>query len=113
MGKGEIRICTGHDVEIPLIWTFAFNGAEYWCPYCGANYGMMGAGTMVESTMALKRKLVADKKETKEYLGAKSSQVCVSTMWKGERISPEDLPDEEKFRLQTIIDEFVYPINKT
>jgi len=51
----EIRICREHENEIPLIWTFAFDGAEYWCPYCGQNYGMLGAGIKVEETEELKK----------------------------------------------------------
>jgi len=53
--KKEIRICDRHEKQVPLIWTFAFPGSEYWCPYCGGNFGMLGAGEMVESTMSLKR----------------------------------------------------------
>ena len=54
----EIKICENHpEFEVPLIWTFAFNGAEYWCPYCGQNSGMLGAGEDVEETPELKERL--------------------------------------------------------
>ena len=40
-----MKICDRHDeYEVPLIWTFAFSGCEYWCPYCGNKGGMMGTG---------------------------------------------------------------------
>ena len=57
MGK-FIKICGNHeDYPVPLIWTFAFNGSEYWCPYCGFNGGMFGTGKNVESTKGLKNRL--------------------------------------------------------
>jgi hypothetical protein len=46
--KDKIRCCNRHEKNVKLISTFAFIGAEYWCPYCGANYGYLGAGRMVE-----------------------------------------------------------------
>ncbi len=106
----EIRICTSHKDELrtPLIWTFAFIGAEYWCPYCGKNEGMMGAGEWVKSTAVLRNRLRRFKALSKDYLSAKSSQVCVSMMWKGKEITPDQLPIEEKDRLQKAIDDWKY-----
>ena len=38
----NILICNRHDEQVPMIWTFKFQGAEYWCPYCGHNTGAFG-----------------------------------------------------------------------
>ncbi len=105
-----IKICSSHQDEFktPLIWTFAFNGAEYWCPYCGKNEGMMGAGEMVESSAILRNRLKRFKKLSSDFLDAKSSEVCISLMWNGERITPDKLPQEEKDRLQKVIEDWKY-----
>ena len=51
-----MKICSNHrDYEVPLIYTFAWNYNEYWCPYCGCHEGMMGAGEEVEETEELKK----------------------------------------------------------
>jgi len=106
----EIRICTSHQDELrtPLVWTFAFNGAEYWCPYCGKNEGMMGAGERVKSTAILRNRLKRFKKLSKDFLDAKCSQVCNSMMWEGKRITPDQLPQEEKDKRQKAIDDWKY-----
>ena len=106
--KKEIRICDRHEKQVPLIWTFAFPGSEYWCPYCGGNFGRWGAGEMVESTMSLKREAVKWKQDSGDYLSAIGTNVCDSLMWEGNRITPDKLPQEEKDRRQMVIDEWVY-----
>ncbi len=103
-------VCENHQHKkiVPLISTFAFNGAEYWCPYCGYTGGMMGAGEHVDETPELRE--IADEYEekTKLFLRAKSAGVCISLLWKGERISPYDHPDEEKEKNREIIGNWVY-----
>jgi len=106
--RKEIRICDRHDEQVPLIWTFAFMGSEYWCPYCGGNFGMLGAGEMVPVTMDLKRSAVIWQKRSKEYLSALSSRACSSLLWEGKRISPDDLPVEEKKRITKVIEDWIY-----
>lgn len=110
MNKEEIRICSSHQDELktPLIWTYAFNGAEYWCPYCGVNEGMMGAGQVVESTAVLRNRLKRFKKLSKDYLDANSTRVCSSMKWMGKDIKPSELPQEEKDRLQKAINDWKY-----
>lgn len=44
----EIKICANHKNQVPLIFTFRFPGAEYWCPYCGYQSGILGAGINVK-----------------------------------------------------------------
>jgi hypothetical protein len=53
----EIKIC---NCGAPLLWTFLYNGAEYFCLNCGYMAGMLGAGENVEATTELKadRKVV-------------------------------------------------------
>ena len=57
MKRGEMKICNQHEERVPLIWTFKFNGAEYWCPYCGYLGGMFGAGENVARTEKLEKSL--------------------------------------------------------
>lgn len=108
--KETIRICKCHDEEVPLIWTFAFNGSEYWCPACGYNGGMFGSGTLVESTKELKKSLKEWTKKSSDFLDAKSTFVCSELEFEGKRIKPQDLPDAEKIRLRKIVSEWKYQI---
>lgn len=101
----NILICSNHQsYPTPLIWTFAFNGSEYWCPFCGTTGGMFGAGKNVEITDELVSRNNLYTKASKEFLDAVSTSVCSSLLWNGNRISPKDLPEEERDRLQKIID---------
>jgi hypothetical protein len=106
----QIRVCNDHqeDEIVPLIWTFAFNGSEYWCPACGFNGGMFGSGEVIEMTKELKKSRKKWSKIGKEFLDAKSTTVCSSLIWEGERISPHDLPDSEKERVSKVIEKWRY-----
>ena len=91
-----MKICSNHgDYEVQLIYTFAWNGYEYWCPYCGCHEGGMGAGEDVNETKELKKRAELYEKLTAEFLGARSTLICSETMWKGKRIKPSELPKEE------------------
>ncbi len=105
-----IRVCEDHQHEkiVPLISTMAFNGAEYWCPYCGYTGGVMGAGERVEETPELTKTLREYKEKSKGFLHAKSCQVCISLLHEGERISPEDLPESEKEKNREAIANWFY-----
>ena len=109
--KKEVKCCNRHDENVQLVWTFAFPGAEYWCPYCGAHYGMMGAGEVRELTFAERREMIKYRKIGKEYLNAMSTFNCSALMWEGKQITPDELPEEEKTRLKKIINEWKYPID--
>jgi hypothetical protein len=85
--------------EIPLIWTFAFNGCEYWCPFCGWAGGMLGAGVNVPFSKKLRIRRESYKRLAQPYLDANSALCCAQLIWDGEWISPRDLPDFEKKRL--------------
>ena len=109
--ENEIKVCRQHrGYEVPLIWTMAFNGAEYWCPYCGCNEGMMGAGTNVEKTAQLEVRAAMWKKYTEEFLTARSRLVCSALMWEGKRIKPSELPREELERCRRIVGEYEYKV---
>lgn len=106
----QIRVCEDHQEEktMPLISTMAFNGAEYWCPYCGYTGGMLGAGERVDETEELLATKAEYKEKSKDFLQAKSRQVCVSLLWEGERISPKDLPESEKEKDRETISSWIY-----
>ena len=104
----EIRICEEHDEEVPLIWTFAFAGAEYWCPFCGYTGGMFGSGMIVKETPEIVRRGKYYRQLSKEFLDAKSTIACSSLVWKGKEISPDDLPQEEKDRVDKVASSWKY-----
>lgn len=84
--KKLIKICSGHrHDETPLIWTFAFIGAEYWCPVCGYLGGMLGSGENVPLTPKLKNKLVKYRKLSKKYLKANGLLSCAYFEYKGKK----------------------------
>ena len=49
-----IKVCPCHTNQVPLLWTFKFPGAEYWCPFCGYTCGMFGQGSDVPETDELR-----------------------------------------------------------
>jgi len=107
----EIKVCGCEiDYQVPLIWTFAFIGAEYWCPFCGSSVGMMGAGEDVPITKELVERSKKYKEFSKEYLKAKSTKVCSSLVFDGKRISPDRLPDKEKERIDKVIEAWKYDV---
>ena len=81
----EIKICGRHEKKVPLIWTFKFPGAEYWCPYCGYTSGMLGAGINVKipGTDLLQQKQYWEEK-SKKYLSGEAKK------WKYEYKEGED-----------------------
>lgn len=69
----KIRVCHCNN-DVPLIWTFKFVGAEYWCPNCGANYGMLGAGVETELTVKLKKSAKMWRKKVIPYLKGETDE---------------------------------------
>lgn len=94
----KIKVCSEHQAEqvTPLIWTFAFIGAEYWCPYCGNTSGMLGAGEDIDATPELVKLLTDYKKRSKQYLRGNALKVCSKTKYKGKWIKPSELPSRSK-----------------
>lgn len=104
-----IIICENHpEYQVPLIDTLAFIGAENWCPYCGVASGMLGAGEPVPCTPELDARYKAFLKLSKDFLDAAGVRVCSRTIWKGKYTEPQDLPQEEKDRLNKIYDDWKY-----
>ena len=54
MRKKEIKLC--RNCQFPLLYTFLYDGAEYYCLNCQSSVGMMGAGNDVPVTPELKAK---------------------------------------------------------
>lgn len=106
--KKEIRICNCHDKEVPLIWTFAFDGAEYWCPYCGYTCGMFGAGKVVKLTPELKQSQKEWIKKTKPFLTAVSTLNCSAMKIKGVLVMRKDFPAKMVEKYRKIRNEFEY-----
>lgn len=99
--KSKILICDRHgDYKVPLIYTFAFPGAEYWCPYCGTEGGMFGTGIEVPATEALagRKQIYIDSSEY--YLDIRGTMCCSSLLFENKRIEQKDIP-------KNIIDELV------
>ncbi len=109
--KQTIKICSCHQEQVPLIWTFAFPGAEYWCPACGYTSGMFGAGENVSETPDLVVSKAKWVEISNDYLTAKSRLGCHSLEWDGKRISPSELPEEEIERCKKVIAEWKYKID--
>ena len=110
--QDKIKICSDHQdkEETPLIWTFAFMGAEYWCPFCGDTRGMLGAGENVPTTKRLKDRLANYKKLSSQYLRGNALLICASTKYKGEWIKPSELPPKSKAFWKKKSEEWEYGI---
>jgi len=105
----EIKICESHQYyKVPLIWTFAFIGAEYWCPFCGYSGGMLGAGRDVPSTKHLVRKLEKYKKLSRLYLRAVASQCASRVKYGGVWYDRYELPERAIKRLEKIRSQWKY-----
>ena len=108
----EILICSNHPTyQTPLIWTFAFPGSEWWCPYCGTSGGMLGTGESVPKTPALIARSEKYEAMAAEYLHAMAVRVCSGTEWppgSGKHIPPAELPQEEKDRLEKVRESWRY-----
>lgn len=101
--EAEIRICSNHqDYLVPLKWTMAFMGAEYWCPYCGFTGGMFESGEIVEKTDELEVRLQIYSHYSKEYRNAMGCSYASKILFNGEYVAPKDLPQDEKDRLHDI-----------
>jgi len=108
-----IKICEDCHLNgrmIPLIWTFAFNGSEYWCPFCGKNSGMIGAGEDVAFSKTLWMRRSAYESLSREFLKATGTLVASGVPWNGEIIHPTQLPEHEKNRRQEVRDSWKFGV---
>jgi len=94
----EITICSKHqDYQVPLIWTFAFRGCEWWCPYCGEMGGMFGTGQKVSSTNRLLDLRSWYKKSSTAFLIAMGSRDKTSMREiDGKMFYPDEFPQDVK-----------------
>lgn len=72
----EIMICNSH--EAPLIWTFTFPGAEYFCMAGNHAGGMFGAGKRVEATPELMEQYHLFKRRW----GQLSKHIAIGRFWR-------------------------------
>lgn len=97
---GTIKICSQHrHYQVPLIWTFAFIGAEYWCPHCGCTGGMLGAGEnspMTPELLALQQTFTRLSKPYLKGLAFTGRSGAEAVKHNGEWVKPEDLPAETR-----------------
>lgn len=86
-----MKICSNHsEYQVPLLSTMAFNGAEYWCPYCGASEGMFGAGETIKPTEKLLGRASIYREHSAYYLGANGRLACVAFDQNGCKIDRKD-----------------------
>lgn len=108
--KKTIKICYNHQdkEQTPLIWTFAFPGAEYWCPYCGNQTGMLGGGDDVGYTKELSERLKHYTKLSKDYLKARGSMIAAAIRYRGKWVQFEDLPEKRRAKLKEQATSWIY-----
>jgi len=75
MAEKEIMVCNDH--EAPLIWTFMFTGAEYFCMAGNHAGGMLGTGHRVPLTPELKEQYSLYKRRW----GQLRRHIVVSRFW--------------------------------
>lgn len=65
----NIAVCSSHpEFQVPLISTYKFKGAEFWCPFCGQCYGLFGNYLELKVTETLKNRLKKYKAHSTSYL---------------------------------------------
>jgi hypothetical protein len=92
----EIKICDNYDhgnYKVPFIGTFAFNGAEYWCPYCGKTAGMFGSGERVDETELLAGRHAIYEAHSSLFLRCKGILVCSGLTYKKKEIRRDEIPE--------------------
>ena len=104
--EDDIKVCdsTVHGKQIPLLWTFAFPGCEYWCPVCSIAGGMFGTGKWVKSTPILEQRLDTLKGLTNEYLKARGTLVADRIEVEGKMLSREEVPPEVYEKARAVVD---------
>jgi hypothetical protein len=112
MEEEKIWVCACHDEQVPLIWTFVFNGAECWCPACGFQGGMFESGEEVPLTKKLEKSIKFWSEKTEEFLDAKGTLACHSKEINGVEVMRKDIPKDEIDRCQKIVDSWEYQIKR-
>jgi hypothetical protein len=92
--ENEITVCGCHDTDVQLIWTFAFPYHEFWCPACGAHYGMVGAGRNAKWNWRIHNQYVKDLEQSRRFLTANGILCCAMFKYKGTYIKPLEMPEK-------------------
>lgn len=94
----KINVCPWHlEYPVPLIYTFAFRGAEYWCPFCQYKSGILEAGEIVELTPELEKRHDLFKAAALPYINAVGTLNCDRIEYprgSGITMPPNELPAE-------------------
>jgi len=107
--EDEVTICPYHrERTTQLIWTFAFPYKEFWCPACGYTSGMMGAGGNTQWSYRIHDRFIADKKRSRRFLDAMGTLNCSHFKYKGEYITPKEMPDKLRKYYQGIVKRWEY-----
>ena len=109
--KDEIRLCKGHfDYRTPLLYTFAFRGAEFWCPYCGALEDIFG-GERVQRSDALAAQEAKYLDLAKPYLRARASRDPSARIKVGEEFIPSgEIPEAMKIENEKALADWKYEV---
>lgn len=73
VNEDQIKVCNC-DKQTPLLFTFKFQGAEYWCPRCGYTSGMFGAGINIACTPELEKSLKDWREKAKKFLSDETKE---------------------------------------
>jgi len=97
----EIIVCNNH--ETPLIWTFKFPYAEYYCMSGGHSGGALGTGHTVKATPELKKLAKKERKLWDEIspdiaLGRFWRKDCEKCTTDGDNYHLKHMTDEQKQR---------------
>lgn len=107
--ENEVQICSNHPKRpTQMIWTFAFDGCEWWCPACGAAGGMFGTGRDVPWTWKIHDRYIHDLQRSKNFLTAVSTLSCAEFKYKGKWIKPSEMPKSLKNYYQNVIKKWKY-----
>lgn len=102
----QIPICS---CGVPLIWTIAFPGKEYWCPYCGKKFDFLEP-EKIKVTDELEKKLHLYREHSQTYLEAVNILAAEKLNFKGKWYTKEDIPQYLKDNAKKIIKNYKYKV---
>lgn len=111
----KISVCPNHqDTRLtPLLYTFVFPGAEYWCSWCGYKCGMF-SNTTVPVTDDLELIAETDRESAQEYLRSRGVLTASKIRLDDDTwVKPANAPPEFLERMKKVRESWVYPVNKS
>lgn len=102
MSERRVTTCPRCGPTVPMVWTFAFMGCEWWCPCCGYGCGC-GSGDRQDATPALTATLKDFEKKSADYLNATGSRIATKTLFAGEWLHWSEFPAAERARREAVI----------